>query len=345
MNNGFQGNGFATAIGSMPHADPDEACSVVLRHLPEIPAWPQLPNLSFRENMYLQFAENFPGAVIMQERLYVDHREDLSKPLEELYHAYLENTVERYQTGKEYAAGLHALVNRGARGAVAVKGQVIGPISFGLASTDMSRRPLLYDDILADAIAKHLRLKAAWQERLLRRVSPQTIIFIDEPYLASIGSAFVSIPQVQITNLLEEVLQGITGLKGIHCCGNTDWSLLLSTSIDILSFDAYGYGESLGLYPADVKEFLHRGGIIAWGIVPNDQASLAKETVPSLLERLKDLWANLTSKGVPYELLATRCLVTPSCGLAGLSPGAAVGVLELLARVSQELRRGRSAQP
>jgi hypothetical protein len=83
MNKSFQGNGFATAIGSMPHADPDEACSLVLRHLPEIPAWPQLPSRSFREYMHLQFAENFPGAVIKQDRLYVDHREDLSNPLEE----------------------------------------------------------------------------------------------------------------------------------------------------------------------------------------------------------------------------------------------------------------------
>jgi hypothetical protein len=236
-------------------------------------------------------------------------------------------------------------VNRGARGTLAVKGQVIGPISFGLASTDMSRRPLLYDDILADAIAKHLRLKAAWQERLLRGISPETIIFVDEPYLASIGSAFVSIPQAQITNLLEEVLQGITGLKGIHCCSNTDWSALLSTSIDILSFDAYSYGESLTLYPANVKGFLDRGGIIAWGIVPNDTVSLAKETVSSLLERLEHLLGTLTSKGLPYDLLASRCLITPSCGLASLSPGAAVGVLELLARLSQEFRQRRSTQP
>ncbi len=341
MNRGYEIGGLATAIGSMPHADPEKACSLVLEYLPQIPAWPQLPKRSFTENMYVQFSEGFPGAVIEEERFYVDRLRDLSEPLEKLYAAYLENSIDGYQLGKEYASGLHAFLKLRAPGAVAVKGQVTGPISFGLAVTDQNKRPLLYDDTLADAIAKHLRLKAAWQEKMLRRVSPQTIIFVDEPYLASVGSAFVSIPQAQMTSLLEEVLQGIGGLKGIHCCGNTDWSLVLLTSIDILSLDAYNYGESLTLYPTQTRDFLARGGIIAWGIVPSDEKALAKETVPSLLDRLEHLFGVLIGKGIVHDTLLGHCLVTPSCGLATVSPDAAEWALELLARLSQELRQRR----
>ncbi|GAH14871.1 unnamed protein product, partial [marine sediment metagenome] len=54
--------------------------------------------------------------------------------------------------------------------------------------------------------------------------------------------------------------------------------MLLSTKIDILSFDAYNYAQSLSLYPSEVKSFLDRKGNIAWGIVPNDELLLAKET-------------------------------------------------------------------
>ncbi|MGD0918697.1 MAG: hypothetical protein ABSB22_19790 [Thermodesulfobacteriota bacterium] len=41
--------------------------------------------------------------------------------------------------------------------------------------------------------------------------------------------------------------------------GNTVWSLLLETRLDILSFDAYSYLENLSLYPKGLKTFLERG--------------------------------------------------------------------------------------
>jgi len=336
----FKLNGLATAIGSMPHVDPKEACSLVLTHLPEIPAWPQLPQRSFLENMYAQFSEGFPGVVLEEERIWIDSSQDLSKPLEELYAAYLEGSLNHSAVGYEYAEGLHVFLNMvGKTDEKAVKGQVTGPISFGLTVTDQERRPLLYDDVLADALAKHLRLKAAWQEKTLSAIFPNTIISVDEPYLASLGSAFVSFPREQVVTLLEEVLGGISGLKAIHCCGNTDWSVLLQTSVDILSFDAYNYGETLSLYPTEVEDFLSRGGVIAWGIVPNDEPSLAKETEASLLDRLEDTIGLLSKKGIGYDALKAQCLITPSCGLGSISTSAAERALELTAAVSAGFRK------
>jgi methionine synthase II (cobalamin-independent) len=337
---GFELNGLATAVGSMPHVDPQKACSLVLTHLPEIPAWPQLPKRSFNENMYVQFSEGFPGVVVEEERIWVDRSRDLNKPLENLYAAYLENQIEKYAIGPDYAAGLQVFLKEvGKISPKAVKGQVTGPISFGLTVTDQNRRPLLYDEVLADAIAKHLRLKAAWQEKALRSVWPNTIIFVDEPYLTSLGSAFVSFPKEQVVTLIDEVLGGISGLKGIHCCGNTDWSVLLQTSLDILNFDAYNYGESISLYPEEVKNFLERGGVIAWGIVPNSEDNTAKETAASLLDRLVETMGLLSKKGVNYDTIKSQCLITPSCSLASMSPEAAASALEITAHVSAEFRR------
>jgi len=336
----FELNGLATAIGSMPHVDPQEACSLVLTHLPQIPAWPQLPKRSFLENMYAQFSEGLPGVVLEEERIWIDRSQDLSKPLEQLYASYLESNTDRGAVGYEYAEGFHVFLDMvGKDGAKAVKGQVTGPISFGLTVTDQNQRPLLYDDVLADALAKHLRLKAAWQEKTLSAIFPNTIISVDEPYLASLGSAFVSFPREQVVNLLEEVLGGIIGLKAIHCCGNTDWSVLLQTSIDILSFDAYNYGETLSLYPSEVSNFLGRGGVISWGIVPNDEPSLAKENEASLLDRLEETTALLSKKGVSYDTMRSQCLITPSCGLGSISTEAAERALELTAAVSAGFRK------
>ncbi len=110
----FELNGLATAIGSMPHIDPQDACSVVLANLPEIPPWPQLPKRSSMENMYTQYSEGFPGLVLEKDSIWVDRSRDHSEQLERLYTAYLENDTNYGTIGHEYAEGLHTYLDSAA---------------------------------------------------------------------------------------------------------------------------------------------------------------------------------------------------------------------------------------
>lgn len=329
-----------TIIGSMPHTDPSEACAQVTHYLKDIPVWPQLPRRSYLENMYVQFSQGFPGVVVKEDSIYIDRSQDLNKPLEQLYTAYLANDIDKYPVSPDYAAGLHQFLALKKLSPPAVKGQVTGPISWGLTVTDESRRSIIYDDTLADAAAKLLRLKASWEERELSRISRNTIIFVDEPYMTSFGSAFVPLSREKIIELLEEVFGGIKGIKGVHCCGNTDWSVLLGTSVDILSFDAYNYAQSLSLYSSEVKKFLDRKGTLAWGIVPNDEEALARESVASLKDRLEEAMAPFTRGGIRFKQLVEQGLLTPSCGLERLTSNeAAAQALELLVELSAEIRK------
>jgi methionine synthase II (cobalamin-independent) len=333
-------NCLPTAIGSMPQTDPDAACAQVARYLKEIPCWPQLPRRDFKENMYAQYSQGFPGITLTGDKIYVDRAKDLDKDLERLYTAYLENDFTKYAISADYAAGLHAFLALKNLAPLAVKGQVTGPVTWGLTVTDSDGKAVIYDDILGDAVAKFLRLKAGWQEQELKRLSANTIIFVDEPYMASFGSVSVPLSAEKVASLIEEVFRGIEGLKGVHCCGNTDWSVLLGTSLDILSFDTYNYAESLSLYPKEVKGFLERGGAISWGIVPNDQESVVKETPASLKDRLEEAMAPFTRNGVQFKQLLHQSLLTPSCTLASLDTSdAAAHSLELLAELSQTMRK------
>ncbi|MDD4858789.1 MAG: methionine synthase [Dehalococcoidales bacterium] len=335
-------NCLPTIIGSMPHTDAAKACALVSRYLKDIPAWPQLPKRSFLENMYAQYSEGFPGITIEGDRIYVKHTADLPQALEALYAAYLENDVDKFPISAEYAAGLHRFLTETNLNPKLVKGQVTGPLTWGLTVTDENRRAILHDEVLGDAVPKLLKLKAGWMEKQLSQVSSKTITFLDEPYMSAYGSsasagAFAS-PE-KVVALLEEVLGGIKGLKGIHCCGNTDWSVLLKTSMDILSFDAYHFAISLSLYTDGIKKFLDRGGTVAWGIVPDSSEALMGETVASLQDRLEEAMAPFTRKGVPFKQLITQGLLTPSCGLATLTEDSAELALALLADLSAKIRR------
>jgi methionine synthase II (cobalamin-independent) len=288
--------------------------------------------------MNVQYSEGFPGMVATAERIYTDTADsNLDTSMEQLYTAFLGDDAGEYSIGEDYAAGLYQMMASGITPLLA-KGQVTGPVTFGLCVTDDTKKSIIYDDMLGDALPKFIRLKARWQEEVLGKISGNTIIFIDEPYMVSFGSATLPLSREKVIGLLDEVFQGLHGLTGVHCCGNTDWSVLLATSTDVISYDTYNFAESLSLYPDEVKKFLARGGAIAWGIVPNTEGAVLKETVASLRDRLEEAMAPFTRLGVPFKQLVEQGLLTPSCGLPSLSEEMAERVLELLAELSEEVR-------
>jgi methionine synthase II (cobalamin-independent) len=335
-------NCLPTIIGSMPHTDAKKATALITRYLKDIPIWPQLPRKSFRENMYVQFSENFPGAVEEENRIYVDTSKDYEKSLEALYQNYLDNDFTKYPIGRGYAAGLYALLEQENFKPKAVKGCVTGPLSWGITITDENKRSILYHEVLGDAVPKFLKLKAAWEENELKKISKNTIIFVDEPIMASYGSIVASGPfskPEKIVEMINEVFDGISGLKGIHCCGNTDWSILLKTKMDILNFDTYNYAGSLALYPDEVKEFIAKGGCVAWGVVPNQNEPVSKESVASLKDRLEEAMAPFTRNGLSIKDIVKQSLLLPSCGLNGLTEEATERALQLLTELSSEIRK------
>lgn len=327
---GFEANCLPTAIGSVPHISVDDALGEILRYFDRIPLWPQLPNTSFRENMYVQFAEKLPGAVVDEanERVFFDTSKDIMPALEKLFEAFLAGDVESVALEKRSAQGFYAFLDALKAGAAPdaelLKGHITGPISLGLAVTDQNRKPSLYTEEIREAIVKSLSMNIRWQEERMRAVRPgvETLIFIDEPYLVSYGSAYVSLTREDIVSMLDEVISAAEGLVGVHCCGNTDWSILMETNADIISFDAYDYTESLVLYADQVKAFLERGGILAWGAIPSGLPSpdhIEKESVPTLTEKLESAMGLLVEKGIDKETLVRQALITPSCGTASMT--------------------------
>ncbi len=342
----FKPNCASTGIGSLPVTDAKEGLSLVLKYCPEIPYWPQFPNLDFAENMYVQYSEGMPSTVIDREnkKIYVDTSRDSSAEMERFYNAVLGEELDYFAIGRSYSAGIYELLASANDSRMnyhklkAAKGQLTGPISFGLQVTDENRRPILYNDTYRDMLVKQILFKAKWMERELSKVSKMTMIFVDEPYLTALGSAVVSLDREQVKADLEEVYSGISGLKGTHCCGNTDWGLLLETSVDIIALDSFEYAKNFALYSEKLSKFLERGGMIAWGAVPYQAEILEHEDVSTLEHRLEGAIRLLESKGISKEMVLKQSLITPSCGLGCVSRETAVQALELVKELSDRMR-------
>jgi methionine synthase II (cobalamin-independent) len=338
----FIPNAIATGIGSLPHNDPKEACQLIWDLMPEIPFWPQLPKRSPLENMYYQYAENMPGFIAKKEGgFYIDEgKEGFYKELETFYQAFISHDLEYFRISKKYASGLYHWLEgkEHLKFACGIKGQITGPVSFGLQVTQQDKRSILYNDTLKDVMTKQLLGKAQWQVALMKQIHPNPIIFLDEPYLSAFGSAFTSIDRDTVMALFREFFSTADSLTGIHCCGNTDWSLILDSKPDILSFDTYSYGDSLFLYEESLTRFLKQGGIIAWGIVPTNESDIIKETAESLIARLEKAWEKLSLIGFDEKTILAQSIITPACGLGSSPKQAAVKAFQLTKQISERIR-------
>ncbi|HEC31885.1 MAG TPA: hypothetical protein ENI41_05285, partial [Deltaproteobacteria bacterium] len=100
--------------------------------------------------------------------------------------------------------------------------------------------------------------------------------------------------------------------RGVHLCGNPDWDFLLSLDLEILSMDVYTNGDIFISYVNSIKDFLDRGGILVWGIVPTNIEPFEKENIDSLEKKLVNLWETLVKKGIDLEFLISRSLLSPA---------------------------------
>jgi methionine synthase II (cobalamin-independent) len=185
-------------------------------------------------------------------------------------------------------------------------------------------------------------MKALWQIKMFKKFGKKILLFIDEPYLGCFGSAYTPITKEGVVKVLTELTQAVKTegvLTGVHCCGNTDWSIFTDTvDLDIINFDAFAFFDRLALYGDNLKGFFDRGGILCWGIVPTNEFD-PRHTADTLTRKIKEGINTLVNKGLRKELLTENLLISPACGLGTLSAGESEKILQKLSEISLCIRK------
>lgn len=346
--------GLATGIGSLPYSHDigaDRAIDLIFAYVPNIPFWPQLPKRDVREGMIIQFSENFPCIKFAAGGLEYDPA-NREAELEQFYEKIIADNFNYFKISPQYAYGLDLFYRKlnqelgefDLNDIGYVKCQITGPFTFAAGlPKDEKGIPLLHDPVFMQAVIKGLAMKALWQVRLFQEFA-DTLVFMDEPYLGCFGSGYTPLQRDDVIKGLNEIAETIKSkspqtLLGVHCCGNTDWSIFTEVKkIDIINFDAYGFMEKFSLYSDDIKKFLERGGIICWGIVPTQDLS-GQDTPDFLLSKLMEGVDSLVKKGIDRELLLNNLMLSPSCGLGALDVAKSEAIFKLLAQVSAIYRK------
>ncbi len=335
-----------TGIGSVPWLDLDKTCHKILRLLPALPFWPQMVRRSPFEDMNVQFTEGLPLVNINPETRAISvSSENSEEALVEFYSHYLADDRDYFSISRDYAPGLFRMIdlvkeNPGSYGGY-IKGHTTGPVTFAACVKDEEGKSIFAHPDLLEAFTKGLAIKALWQVKELEKSGKKTILFLDEPYLAGYGSAFSPVGRHEILALLKEVIDYLKEksdtLVGIHCCGNTDWSMIVEAGPDIINFDAYSYLDYFLLYPDDIARFIKGGGTIAWGIVHTGNKA-GQGTLDELYTRLNKGLNALYSLGLDKDLVNAASILTPACGMGTMTEKASDEVLDLLSKLYERMR-------
>ncbi|SHO50432.1 uroporphyrinogen decarboxylase/cobalamine-independent methonine synthase family protein [Desulfopila aestuarii] len=313
------GNLLTTAMAVMPQTNVQEALSLALSL--DVPFWPQLPNYSYYEDMYVQAAEHFPGILLdldkrtlrfSMEKFIVEFEETLSRFEDPAY----------FDISETYSVVYHDFLSRDLADKPAIRGQLEGPISFGFNVLDQDDRPILFDDTIRPFMMEFMAQRINTQLAQLKKRNANAFMFIDEPGLQFIFSAMSGYGEQKAKTDLDNFFSMVDCPRGIHLCGNPDWDFLLGLDMDILSLDIYTNAEIFSSCAGSIKKFLDRGGVLVWGIVPTGYELFAKESLGFLMMKLEGIWQHLGKKGVDIEQLisqsmlspATCCLVNPDKG-------------------------------
>lgn len=320
----FEAGCKTTAMGIMPHRDVARALSLAASL--DIPYWPQLPNVSFYEDMYAQASEHFPGITVdvAGERVLFDSARFLDG-----LPAYSEKTSDPdyFSLSKEYSSVYHRFLGLDLGTYAAVRGQVTGPVSFGFRVVDEVQRPIIYNESVRTLLFDFIQHKMNYQHNQLVRKNKNAFVWTDEPGLGWIFSGLSGYDDVLTRSDYRAFLDGVEGAKALHLCANVNLPYLLALGAELVSFDAYQIELMPRAYAAPVAEFLGRGGIVCWGIVPTDSTNLGKETAGSLHALLRRYWDVLAREsGIEAKHIASQSLLAPArCCLKNIGAVGAAG--------------------
>lgn len=312
--------GAATAIGSMPGTDPLEAATVVVGELPDLPLLPELPARGLGTDiigrataLLVDIAvEVVPSGYRVTHRPGADHRRGVDMLRRDL--DALEQAIEQAGTRPSL-----------------VKVQVAGPWTL-TSEVELQRGHRVLTDPGAlreftESLAEGLRAHVA---EVRKRTGADVVVQLDEPSLPAVLAGVLPTPSKLATvaavdepdaretlAVLVSAAKEATGQPVVvHCCApRPPVPVIRDAGADVIALDATLLEGTPAVLTDQLGEAFDDGCVLFLGLVPSTEPA-----APPSLERLARPALDLVDRlGFRRELLASRAVPTPTCGLAGAS--------------------------
>jgi len=331
----------ATSMGGVPYRDLEKTVRTILDYFPVAPCLP----VTTRSSRWM--FEGIPCLRIDREKrkIFMDPSPEREIELIEFYERYEQGDLDYFATTAQAAPFLYAMLEKLKESPPPelkwVGFHTAGPVLLGDIIVQTDGSPSFNNETYRDVIKKASNMKTKWLVKKIKEEIPGVEVLADLPEttLVNFTSSGGTGTRDEIIKAINEGFQDLTCPTWIHCCANIDWSLLMETKVDIINFDAYQHSENMALYSKQLRQFLERGGMIAWGIVPVIEELLLKETVPSLVERLEKGINLFVRQGIDEELLVSSSWILSSCETILLTHEQSDLVFGMIKEISQIMRK------
>jgi hypothetical protein len=163
--------------------------------------------------------------------------------------------------------------------------------------------------ILFDFIQKKVNVQ--YQE--LKAKNQNAFVWVDEPGLGYVFSGLSGYNDQQAKEDYHHFIQGLEGPRGLHLCADVNLPYLLELGVEILSFDAFQIGFMPKEYARSVAEFIKKGGVISWGMVPTESSILSTQTPEKMASILSNYWEAISENtGLALRQIAEQALIAPA---------------------------------
>lgn len=308
-------------LGALPYENIAAATRMVAKLFEKFPYAAILPKINENDSVLKRTLENIPGIVFEQNDITLNvGTKNYKDELLLLDKAFNNPTIENLEPfaikSAFFEKYLHIIKKFKSPNACI---NLTGPFTISQILTQKAEDKIIADKSFRKLFIQAVCVKALWAINKIHEYSPQTtpVIVLEESMLSTLGTLKrknENITSELVTNMLARVIDKIksTGaLVAIQSLGKCDWQIAIDAGADIISFDAYNNPNNLSIIPDKITEFLEKGGMINWGIVPVMTETIIKSSnIHTIEKRLFATFDGLILSGVPQDLVYNSALVS-----------------------------------
>ena len=196
---------------------------------------------------------------------------------------------------------------------------LLGPFTISQKLLNTAKEQTLADKNFRKLYVEAVCVKGLWAINKIKEFCKETvpIIMLEEPMFGQFGTVKRENDDITteiVRGMFEKVIEKLKAagaIVGIQCMEKCDWSIPINSGVDIISYDAYNNPNNLCIIPEILTDFLRKGGIVNWGIVPVLNESMVNGlTVDYLSKRLYSTMGGVILAGVPADLVQNSATVS-----------------------------------